>query len=207
MQRKGPLSRWVCLGLLVLGCTGKSEDRRREEVVRRYIDAVNTNDVRRALSYHTRTARFLIPGQDTIVGTDAMRALLQWDSVLGSEIRFDDGEWSGDTLVLGGGTERNAWFRGVGLDSVHYAPGTRFVFEGDLINGVYPAALAQPWADEFATKVGAFMTWADGNAPEVADLAPGGRFKYDGESARRWLVVLERYGRHLAEALDSLGAG
>jgi hypothetical protein len=198
--------RSMMVALLLLGCSGESDEARREEVFVQYIRAVNANDVSAALSYHTPNPEFLIPGRRPIVGTEAMRALLQWDSVLGSQLRFDAGQWSGDTLTVGAGAERNAWFGGIGLDSIHYAPGTRFVFERDRIRGVYPSSITAKSAEEFEAKVGAFMVWAEANAPEVTELAPGGQFRYDGESARRWLDVLERYGRRMSDAvLDTVG--
>jgi hypothetical protein len=185
----------LCTTLLLLACTGESPEARREAVLQQYIRAVNANDVELALTLHTPDAEFLIPGQRPIRGTEPMRALLQWDSILGSEIRFEAALWLGDTLVAGPGRERNAWFQGVGLDSIQYAPGTRFVFEGDRISGVYPSALEDESARDFNLEMGAFMGWARTNAPEVLELAPEGQFTYDAESARRWLEILARYGR------------
>lgn len=188
------MTRTIIVALLIAGCTSESEEARRAEVFRGYIEAVNANDVGATLSYHTPDAEFLIPGQSPIVGTEAMRALLQWDSVMGSQLRFDVGQWLGDTLVAGPGSERSAWFRGIGLDSLQYAPGTRFVFDGDRIRGVYPSSLSAESTEEFEVAMGAFFTWAQAHAPEVEELAPGGQFTYDRRNAERWLEVLERYG-------------
>jgi hypothetical protein len=186
---------WVILFLLWLpNCSSMSTRAARESVLADYIDAVNGNAVERALSHHTIDAEFLIPGQEPIVGTEEMRALLQWDSVLGSEIRFDPGRWRGDTLVLGEGAESNAWFRGIGIDSVLYAAGTRFVFEEDDIRGIYPSEIQPGSMNDFRSKYAIFFEWADTNAPEVSQLAPGGQFTYSGEAAERWLAVLARYG-------------
>ncbi len=187
---------WVAISVLVgvlSACAPPSQEARREQVLRGYIGAVNANDVDAALSYHTPDAEFLIPGQNLIRGTEPMRALLQWDSVLASQIRFEPESWAGDTLVVGPGVERNAWFSGVGIDSIRYGAGTRFVFEGDRIKGVYPSALEPESLEAFQTRVGAFLGWAQTNAPEVEELAPGGLFTYDRESAAAWLVVLDRY--------------
>jgi len=133
----------ACLSvlLLLLACVGEPESARRESVFRRYIDAVNANDVTLALSLQAPDPEFRIPGQPLAKGSESVRALLQWDSVLGSQIRFEPERWSGDTLVMGAGIERSAWFAGVGIDSLRYSPGTRFVFEGDLIRGIYPSSL------------------------------------------------------------------
>lgn len=78
-----------------------------------------------------------------------------------------------------------------GLDPLW--PGTRIVFEGDRIKGIYPSALDSASAAEFQSRAGAFFAWATSNAPEVARLAPGGRFRYDAVSAGAWLEVMRRY--------------
>jgi hypothetical protein len=166
----------------------------REETLSRYIDAVNRNAVSDALALHTPTAEFVIPGQLPIQGMEAMRSLLQWDSVLRSEIRFAPGEWRGDTLVVGAGAERNAWFAGIGVDSIRYQAGTRFVFDLDLISGVYPSSLESASLAEFQANFNEFSSWAELNAPEVKELAPEWLFRYDAGAARRWLEVLGRYG-------------
>jgi SnoaL-like domain len=177
----------------VVACAGSQSQERRQAVLADYVEAVNQNDVERALSHHTADAEFLIPGQGPIIGIAAMRGLLQWDSVLESRLRFEPGRWSGDTLFAGEGVESNAWFRGVGLDSILYGEGTRFVFEGDRISGIYPSMLRPGSMGEAEDRFRAFFEWAGVNAPEVSELAPGGRFLYSGEAAERWLDVLARY--------------
>lgn len=187
---------WMALALIwAVACVDPQIRERRDAVVADYVDAVNLSAVEQALAHHTADAEFLLPGQTPIVGTAALRALLQWDSVLASRIRFEPGHWSGDTLFAGKGAESNAWFRGIGLDSVLYAAGTRFVFEGDKIRGIYPSTLRPESTAEVESRFGAFFEWAGANAPEVSELAPGGQFIYSGEAAERWLHVLARYGR------------
>jgi hypothetical protein len=177
----------------IAACGPKADYEVREAVLEDYIDAVNRNDVIEALAVHTPDAEFLIPGQNLIRGTEAMRSLLQWDSVLGSHIRFAPLEWHGDTLVVGAGAERNAWFSGIGIDSIQYEAGTRFVFDGNRIRGVYPSRLQPESLAEFVAKFSEFSVWADATAPEVARLAPDGLFRYDAAAAESWLAVLERY--------------
>jgi hypothetical protein len=183
----------------VVACAGSQSQERRQAVVADYVEAVNQNAVERALSLHTAHAEFLIPGQEPIIGIAAMRALLQWDSVLESRIRFEPGRWSGDTLFAGEGFESNAWFRGVGLDSILYAAGTRFVFEGDEISGIYPSTLRPESLGDVEEAFDAFFEWAGVDAPEVSALAPGGRFIYSAEAAERWLDVLARYAQRGAK--------
>jgi hypothetical protein len=194
MTASPPLSTLALLGVLAFAaCRGESERQHREALFREYVAAVNAHDVSKALGYYAPDVEFVIPGQDPIRGTDANRSLLEWDSVMNSRIRMVPSGWAGDTLTMAAGSERNAWFRGIGLDSIRYAAGTRVVYRGDRIKGIYPANLEPGSAAAFQARAQAFFAWAQANAPEVAQLAPGGLFKYDGASAEAWLEVLRRY--------------
>lgn len=183
----------MAFALALCACSGPPSEASREAALESLVRAVNRNDVEAALAHYTPDAEFLIPGQHPIRGTEAMRDLLQWDSVLDSRIRFRTDRWRGDTLVAGVGVERNAWFAGVGLDSIVYAAGTRFVFDGEKISGIYPSTLSAKSMSEFEPKYRAFFEWGEANAPEVARLAPGGQFVYTGAAAEEWREVLARY--------------
>ena len=185
---------WLFIVIAALAsCDPPPDPGLREAALRGYIEAVNRNAVSEALAFHTPDAEFQIPGQGTIQGLEAMRSLLQWDSVLGSRIRFEPLNWRGDTLVVSAGAERNAWFAGIGVDSIQYTAGTRFVFEGDRIRGVYPASLEPESLVELEARFGAFWRWAETNAPEAARLAPEGLFQYNAEAAQEWLDIFARY--------------
>ena len=123
-----------------------------------YVNAVNQNDVSGALATHTQDAEFIIPGQHPIKGSEKIRSLLQWDSILQSQIMFDDLRVHGDTILAGAGSERNLWLKGIGLDSIAYTPGTRIVFEGELIRGIYPATLFSESRVEFGIRFQEFMS-------------------------------------------------
>ena len=197
-MRKARFAKWwvgiatCCLGPLTLSCTADVD---RESVFLDYFDAVNRNAVSEALAFHTPDAEFVIPGQPPIRGTEALRSLLQWDSVLNSSVRFGPVEQQlGDTLFAGPGSERNAWFQGIGLDSIVYASGSRFVFEGALIKGIYPSSLTPKSTAEFEARVEAFMGWAAAYSPDdMASLLPNGVFRYDREAAEAWLDLLAVY--------------
>ena len=181
----------LLLAPLLFSCSPASEP---EQVLGQYIDAVNGHSVARAVALHADDAEFILPGQAPIRGIEAMTALMQWDSVMQSRIRFGEVERHGDTLIAGRGSEQNLWFRGIGLDSISYASGTRFVFEGTLIKGVYPANLLPESASELDARFGEFVIWASTHAPDdLALLLPDGLFRYDPEAAVTWLSLLDRY--------------
>ena len=181
----------MCLVWLAGGCTGGVDH---VAIFQDYAGAVTRNAVEEALGFHTSDAEFVIPGQVPIRGTDAMRDLLQWDSVLQSSLAFDGFEEVGDTLLVTSGSERNLWFSGVGLDSITYGPGLRIVFDGALISGIYPSALTPESQAEFEGRVGEFMGWAaQAAADDVGRLMPNGLFRYDASAALVWLELLQRY--------------
>lgn len=181
----------IAVTITIVGCPGNPN---RVAIFERHVDAVNRNAIEEALSLYTADAEFMIPGQRPIRGTDAMRSLLEWDAVLGTRLEFSGFEERGETLFVASGTERNAWFSGVGLESIEYGAGLRVVFEGDLIAGIYPSGLTPKSASELETRVGAFMTWAGTHAPdELERLLPEGYFQYDSQSARAWIRLLDRY--------------
>jgi len=192
---------FLFLAFMAVSC---DQDVGPEEVFREYLDAVNQNDVSRALAVQTRDAEFVIPGQTPVRGIDGIRSLLQWDSVLQSQVRFGVVERIGDTLIAGPGSERSLWFEGIGLDSLAYEEGTRVVFEGRLIKGIYPAALIPESAAAFELRFGEFMAWATQNAPDELDqLMPGGFFEYSSAAAEGWLTLLRRY--EAARGLETQG--
>jgi hypothetical protein len=190
-----PLLITVLLGAFLVSCSEPQGD---ASVFRGYLDALNRHAVSEALAFHTSDAEFALPGQTPIRGTEGLRSLLQWDSVLQSTVRFAEAVQIADTLILGPGSERNLWFQGIGLDSVAYAGGTRVVLQGTRIHGIYPAPFQRESATEFEGRYTEFMTWAEREAPEeVARLLPGGLFRYDMQSAEAWLELLrEYYERH-----------
>ncbi len=184
--------------IMIVGCTASSD---RVVVFQRYVDAVNRKAVEEALSLHTVDAEFIIPGQRPVRGTDAIRSLLEWDAVLGTRLDFSGFEERGDTLFVASGAERNAWFDGVGLESIEYGAGLRVVFDGGLITGIYPSGLTPDSALELQAHVGAFMIWARAHAPdELERLLPEGYFQYDSQSAHGWIRLLSRYQDALSQA-------
>jgi hypothetical protein len=181
----------IFLGVIIKSC---SSDLEKIKTFNTYVNAVNQNDVSEALSTHTQDAEFIIPGQKVIRGSENLRSLLQWDSVLQSRIKFTDLKVHGDTLIAGAGSERNFWFDGIGLDSIVYASGTRVVFQGKFIKGIYPATIVSESSKELERCFQRFMIWATQNASEdLVQLMPDGFFIYNSESAKEWIKLFDYY--------------
>ena len=187
----------IVIAFTIVGCAGNPD---RVAIFQRYVDAVNRKAIEEALSLHRADAEFIIPGQRPVRGTESMRSLLEWDVVMGTHLEFSGFEERGDTLFVASGVESNAWFSGVGLESIEYGAGLRVVFDGDLITGIYPSGLTPDSASEFKAHVGAFMTWAGTHAPdELERLLPEGYFQYDSQSAHAWIKLLGRYKDALSQ--------
>lgn len=157
----------------------------------RYVAVHRAGDVEALLRMHTGDAMFTIEGGPSLAGWPSLRQLFEWDAALGAELEFGGVTADGDLLRIGEVTERNRLLRELGVEEVRYRPGVRFKLRGGLIQGVYV-----PGFDERSQQAidGAFaplVAWLSGRDPAtLAQLLPGGRFRYDAASAARWLEVV-----------------
>ncbi len=178
----------TALTLLVVSC-GPSQSR--IEVVEEYLTRLNGHNPSAVLDLHTAQPEFAIPGQDVFRGREAMRALLQWDSVLGTRLDMSGFTERGDTVFIKEGSEQNRWFAGLGLARVEYRPGTMFVFDGHRIAGVYPTGFTERTTEEFMPLMQAFMAWAsEHRSDDIEQVLPDGRFVYTPVAAHQWLDLL-----------------
>jgi hypothetical protein len=88
----------TALTLLVVSCDPSQS---RIEVVEEYLTRLNGHNPSAVLDLHTAQPEFAIPGQDVIRGREALRTLLQWDSVLGTRLDMSGFTERGDTGGIG----------------------------------------------------------------------------------------------------------
>lgn len=178
-----------CAALSALGC---SRDPNPVAFVRRYTALHRSGQVERLVALHTVDTEFVIPGQDAIRGTAALRDLFAWDAILGSDLVMDAISAEGDTIRVDLVIERNRWFQALGIAEVRHKPGTRLVLRDGLIRGTYPAAFEDATQRRVADRFGQLVEWLSANRPDVLErLLPGGKFRYDAASAKLWLEVLQ----------------
>jgi len=77
--------------------------------------------------------RFVIPGENPIVGKAALRDLFESDAATNSVLVFKDMVTTRDTVIVNSIKERNDFLRYLGVPELHYAPGTKIVFNKGLI--------------------------------------------------------------------------
>lgn len=162
--------------------------------VARYVALHRAGDVEGLLAIHTPDTEFLMPGQEPIRGRDALRDLLEWDAVLESQLEMQGIRLEGNTLWVERVVERNRFFQALGLDQVRYGPGTRFVLREGLIAGLYPAQQSEEDLARGRAAYQRLMDWLAADRPDALQrLLPGGKMRYDAESARLWLDVLREW--------------
>lgn len=185
--------------LIVLGAwvpAGQAPSIAAAAFVDRYVALHAAGDVDGLLALHHEDAEFVIPGQDPVRGTAALRDLMEWDVALGSVVEMADVRLDGDAVVVDTIVERNRWFELLGVPEVRYRPGTRIVLRDRRIAGVHVSGFD---ADTQARVMDGFArmhAWLSEHRPADRDrLLPGGRFRYDAASARLWLEVLAAWRR------------
>ncbi len=178
----------ILVALVYTGCASQQDPAR---FVGHYVELLRSRDVEGLLALHTADAEFLIPGQEPIRGTSALRDLYEWDAVLRSELLMAGIRAERDTIVIDVLVERNRWFTALGLDEVRYKSGTRFVLDEGRIDGIYPAAFADETQQRLMERFQPLMDWLGEHRQDVLpQLLPGGRFRYDASTAKLWLEVL-----------------
>ncbi len=176
-----------------VGCTTNSDP---EDLVRRYVELHQAGDVEGLLALHTEDAEFVIPGQNPIRGTAALRDLFSWDAELASELVMEGISIDGDALVIDKVIERNQWFEGLGVSEAHYRPGTRLVLRDGRILGTYPARFHEETRSQVFAEFEHLLQWLSVNRADARErLLPGGKFRYDAPSARLWLEVMQDWNR------------
>jgi SnoaL-like domain len=177
--------------LLVASCTERPDSK---AFVDNYVQTHRSGDVDGLLAMHTGDAEFVMVGQDPIRGTAALRDLFEWDAVLKSDLSMDAVSADGDTIVVDSVTERNRWFRAIGLSVARFQPGTRILLEDGRIAGTYPAAFEDETGRVLGDGFERIVAWLGHNRPDtLKQLLPGGKFRYDAQSARLWLKVFEEW--------------
>lgn len=187
---------WILGWCSILCCIGCIERSTPGAFIERYVALHRSGDVEGLLALHAADAEFLIPGQQPVRGTEALRALFEWDAVLGSQLIMEGISADGDTILIESIVERNKWFQAIGLAEARHKPGTRIVLREGRILGIYPAAFDDGTQSRVIEQLDRVVGWLSANRPDTLErLLPGGKFRYDAASAGLWLEVLEEWNK------------
>ncbi len=181
---------FLLLALIPLGCYRiPSLDQRIQQMV----EAHNRHDVTLELSFYAEDATFIIPGEKPIVGKAALRDLFESDAVWNSELALKDLVIRGDT-VTSSGTERNDFFRSMGIPEIHYAPGGKIVFRKGLIQRVETGLLEKEDSMAFEKAWSDVMAWLSVAHPELVKEAESGWLaRYNARAAQDWMKLLAEW--------------
>ncbi|MDP2470262.1 MAG: nuclear transport factor 2 family protein [Candidatus Palauibacterales bacterium] len=184
----------VLTALAVLTWASCAKQQSPAAFVERYLELHRSRDVDALLALHTADAEFVIPGQEPLRGTAALRDLFEWDAVLGSELVMSGIRSDADTILIDSVIERNKWFQALGLVEVRHRAGTRIVLRDGRIAATYPAAFDDETQRRLMDRFQPLLRWLGEHRREALDqLLPGGKFRYDAATARLWLEVLAEW--------------
>jgi ketosteroid isomerase-like protein len=164
------------------------------KLAERYPEVYNTHQVEEIVSLYSGEAVFEVTGQFSLTGTEQIRNITKYDSVLNIHMSISNVEASGDTVFCDL-TETNDWLKTAGIDEAHYE--VMFVFEKGLIKHLQ--AKSKPDTEHaFAQVLSPLMTWAiEQDLPVLKELMPEGKFVYNAENARKTLNLLRLWNESL----------
>ncbi|MBW2254416.1 MAG: nuclear transport factor 2 family protein [Deltaproteobacteria bacterium] len=152
-----------------------------------YLEAHNAGRTEEMLAFYTEDAVFAIPTVGELRGTEQLRDLVAWDVANHGQLNSEGYAVSGDQLTIEQVTESNDWFRAIGVETIHYQPGTRIVFREGRLAEVRPTPFTEESTKAVEAAFGPFMAWASAHPDKPLEaLLPGGKFDYSKQSAERW---------------------
>lgn len=159
--------------------------------IKSYVRALNEHDVDKAASFFGAEVVFRTPRSTSTLEADAIRAMLGWDAATGASVATADLEWDGGDTVTCTVTERNEFYRLLGIAEQSY--GATFHFEGDLIREMTlePVSADAPSLEQAMQP---FLDWASANHGLVLkEIYPDGSMAVSADSARTWLELLREW--------------
>lgn len=169
-----------------------------ERRVIEYERQVNARNVERVLDLFADDATIQAKGMFTLNGKGALRGMAEWDSVLHTRLTFYDMVTEGDT-VLANVIESNDWLAALDIQEILH-PTTLVVFRGGLITRM-ESETDSVGSDAIRNRLDAVLEWALLERPQVVrTLISDTGFRYDAESASRWLHVLEEWRQAMTKS-------
>jgi len=169
----------------------------------RYLAAYLAGDVDALLRLHTGDAMFTVQGEPGRQGWESLRDLYEWNAALAGQLEFTDVDVDGELIRIASVAERNRLLGGLGVEEVHYRPGTRFKLRGQLVQGIYLPGLDEASRQAVDAAFEPVIAWLRTSDPATLEqLMPDGEFRYDAENAARWLEVVSAWRAATAPAAN-----
>ena len=162
-----------------------------ERRVFEYERQVNAGNVDRVLALFSDDATVQAQGTLSLTGKEALRGMVEWDSVVHTHLTFYDMATEGDT-VLANVVESNDWLAALGIQEILH-PTTRVVFRNGLIARMESETDSSD-SQAIRGSLNALLEWALAERPHVVrSLVSDAGFHYNAESAVRWLGLLREW--------------
>jgi ketosteroid isomerase-like protein len=160
------------------------------DIVREHIQAVNTDDVEKNLTFFTDDAVYEIAVpkfSGKFSGKDQLRNQMEWDVVNNARLTINDMKVEGNTVIVKL-TEKNEGWRLLGFELPSFT--ATYKFRGPLIEEV-KLEFSPENAKLFAEKFKSFAEWASKEHPqEFGQMATAG---YSAEGARLFLSLAREW--------------
>ncbi len=157
------------------------------DIVREHIQAVNTDNVEKNLTFFADDIVFEMDSYAKISGKDQLRGLMESDVVNKARLTIDDIKVERD-IVIAKLRENNESFRLLGIEDSPFA--AIFQFHGRLIEKVElesPSESAKLWDEKYRP----FAEWANREHPEEFKRTETGG--YSAENCRLYLSLLKEW--------------
>ena len=157
------------------------------DIVREHIEAVNTDNVEKNLTFFTDDAVFEIFDAVKLSGKDQLRGLMENDAVNKARLTINDMKVEGDTVIVEQ-TVKNEGNRLLGIEEVNFK--VTYKFRGRLLKKVKIQVTPEA-ASLYNEKYKPFAEWASKEHPqEFSLMAAAG---YSAEGARLNLTLAKEW--------------
>lgn len=162
-----------------------------QEIIYKYIEAHNSHDVQRELSFYHPEVVFEIENTWTKQGLREMEELARWDSTLYSNLHIEAIEWKNDSLFCNV-IENDDWFSAIGIQNVKHER-TLFVLKDEKILKIV-AHPSEEIAKLISLRMEKLIEWSStNNDSTIFSLLDNGRFVYSTANAAKWLLLFGKW--------------
>lgn len=180
------------LAFMIISCSPKLEDR-----FEAYVEAHNSQNVGKVMSFYAEDARFEFVESWVREGKEEIRKQEEFDAALNSQLAFTDLELSGDTLTCKV-TEQSDYYKLAGIDEVYYKYYT-IIFRDGLIKEI-KVELTEKSVKAINEVFRSLIEWAQKErSQELAELMSEGEVVYSAESAKKWLALLREWRENVSK--------
>jgi hypothetical protein len=161
-------------------------------IVQQYLEAYNSHDVDRIMSFYTDDARFEEEGFLSREGFNELRIKAQWDKATNSSLEVRRLDTNG-SVVTGRGVEFSQYYTAAGLPQYNYETIT-FTFQGTKIKEIKVVPESDS-VNNFTNALGQFVVWGSNpqHGMDMNKLKEGGTWAYTANTAPHWISMLNQW--------------